>query len=64
MRKNKIEPKEIQIVYPYKNAEPSIILVKGVKGGKNFLNMDKPLFIYEENGKYTEQIKSMYEQEE
>lgn len=64
MRENKIEPKEIRIVYPYKDAEASIILIKGVKGGKNFLKIDKPLYIYEKNGEYSEQIKEIYNQNE
>lgn len=63
MRENKIEPKEIKIVYPYKNAGASIILIKGVKGGKKFLKIDEPLYIYKENGEYTEQIKEIYNQD-
>lgn len=64
MRENKIEPKEMKVVYPYKDAEASIILVKGVKGGKKFFKIDEPLYIYEKNGEYTEQIKSIYNQDE
>lgn len=62
MRENKIEPKEMKVVYPYKNAEASLILIKGVKGGKKFFKIDKPMVIYEENGEYTKQIKDIYEQ--
>lgn len=62
MRENKIEPKEIKIVYPYKNSEASIILIKGIKGGKKFFKIDEPLYIYKENGEYTEQIKEIYSQ--
>lgn len=62
MRENKIEPKEMQVVYPYKNAEASIILIKGVKGGKKFFKIKEPLYIYEGNGEYTEQIKKIYNQ--
>ena len=60
MRENKIEPKEMKIVYPYKNAEASLILIKGVKGGKKFFKIMEPLYIYENNGEYTEQIKQIY----
>ena len=63
MREKKIEPKEIRVVYPNKNAGASIILIKGVKGGRKFLKIDKPLCIYEKNGEYTEQIKDIYNQE-
>ncbi len=60
MRENKIEPKEMKIVYPYKNIEASLILIKGVKGGKKFFKIMEPLYIYENNGEYTEQIKQIY----
>ena len=63
MRENKIEPKEIKIVYPYKNAGASIILIKGVKGGKKFLKIDEPLYIYKENGEYSDQIHKIYNEE-
>ena len=63
MRENKIEPKEMKTVYPYKNAEASLILIKGVKGGKKFFKIMEPLYIYESNGEYTEQIKQIYNED-
>ena len=36
MRENKIEPKEIKIVYPNKQSEASLILIKGIKGANKF----------------------------
>lgn len=63
MRENKIEPKEIQIVYPYKDSEASIILIRGTKGGKKFLKIDEPLYIYKENGEYSDQIHKIYNEE-
>ena len=60
MRENKIEPKEIKIVYSYPNKEASLILVKGIKGGKKFLKISEPLYIYEENGEYSKEIKKIY----
>ena len=62
MRANKIEPKKMRLVYPYENETPSIVLIKGVKGGKKFFKIDEPLYIYKENGEYTEQIKEIYNQ--
>ena len=62
MRENKIEPKEMQIVYPYAHSDASIILMKGIKNGKKFLKIDKPLCIYEKDGEYTKQIKEIYNQ--
>lgn len=60
MRTNKIEPKKMRLVYPYENEAPSIVLIKGVKGGKRFFSVDKPLVIYQNNGEYTQDIKEIY----
>lgn len=60
MRHNKIEPKEIKLVYPYENKEPNLVLIKAIKNGGQFLKIDKPLYIYREDGKYTEEILKIY----
>lgn len=60
MRKYKIEPKILRFVYSDKNKEPKLILIKGVKNGKPFLKVKKNLYIYDENGKYTEEILKIY----
>ena len=60
MRKEKIEPKEIKFVYPKVNEEPNLILIKGVKNAKPFLKINKPLYIYHEDGSYTDEILKIY----
>ena len=60
MRKYKIEPKILRFVYSDKNKESKLILIKGVKNGKPFLKVEKNLYIYDENGKYTEEILKIY----
>ena len=60
MRSKKIEPKEITFVYPQKNKEPNLILIKGVKNAKPFLKINKPLYVYDEKGNYTEEILKIY----
>lgn len=60
MRENKIEPKEIKIVYSNKKTEASLILIKGIKGANKFFKILEPLYIYEENGEYTKEIKEIY----
>lgn len=56
MRKYKIEPKILKMVYSYKNKEPKLILIKGVKNAKPFLKVESNLYIYEDTGKYTKEI--------
>jgi len=61
MHANNIEPKRIKIVYPKKNKPANMILIEGVKNGNPGLNIDFPLFIHEENGEYTKEVKMLFE---
>ena len=60
MRMYKIEPKILRFVFSNKNSEPKLILVKGIKNAKPFLKVLNNLYIYKENGEYTEEIKKIY----
>lgn len=60
LRKYKIEPKNIRFVYPKKDKEPNLILIKAIKNAGEFLKIEKPLFVYEDDGKYTEEILKIY----
>ncbi len=61
LRKYKLEPKEIQFIYPKKNKEPNGVLVKAVKYGGKFLKVNEPLIIYNDDGTYTDEILNIYE---
>ena len=43
-----------------KKKEPNLILIKAVKNGGQFLKIDKPLYVYNERGEYTEEILKIY----
>ena len=60
MRKYKIEPKILKMVYSYKNKEPKLILIKGVKNAKPFLKVESNLYIYEDTGEYTKELLKIY----
>ena len=60
MRKNRIEPKKIRFVYPNKNKKTNLVLIKGIKNGKSFLNIESNLYVYNEDGTYTNEILSIY----
>ena len=60
MRKYKIEPKRIRFVHPNKNTVSNLVLIEGVRGGKPFLKFEKPLYVYDEEGKYTDEIYKIY----
>ncbi|NLB20138.1 MAG: tRNA1(Val) (adenine(37)-N6)-methyltransferase [Clostridium sp.] len=60
MRAYHIEPKELRMVYPKVNKPPTMILVEGRKGGNAFLKVLEPLFIYDLDGTYSDEIRRIY----
>lgn len=60
MRENKLEPKIVRFVYSNINKEPKLVLIKGIKNAKPFLKIEKNLYIYDDNGKYSKEILKIY----
>lgn len=60
MMKYKLEPKRMQLVYPFVDKEPNMVLIEGSKGGNPRITVEKPLIVYEKPGIYTEDIRRMY----
>lgn len=60
MTKYGIEPKRMKLVYPYVDREPNMVLIEGLRGGRPRLTVEKPLIVYQENGKYTNEIYEIY----
>ena len=61
MKKNNIEPKKIQLVYPHLNEEANILLIEGRKNGKSGLKILPPLYSHKDDGDYTDEIKRFFE---
>ena len=65
LRKNKIEPKKIKFIYSNEQSEEAkLVLIKAVKNAGEFLKIEKPLYIYNKEGNYTEEILKIYNQNE
>ena len=60
MRKYKIEPKEVRLVFSNEKNPPKMILVKGVKNGGEYLKFRENLYIYKNDGSYTDEILKIY----
>jgi len=60
MRKNNIEPKKIQLIYPKKNTNSNMVLIEGKKNGNPGLIIKEPLYIHDENGEYLEEINKLF----
>ncbi len=59
-RQEKLEVKLIRFVQSTQNSSPNLVLIKAVKNGGEFLKIEKPLIIYKENGKYSDEILEIY----
>lgn len=55
-----IEPKRMQLVYPFVDKEPNMVLIEGLRGGKSGLIAEPPLIVYKSPGVYTDEIYDIY----
>ena len=60
MRKYRIEPKRIRMIHPNPSKAPNIVLIEGQRDGGSFLKWDPPLYVYDNNGKFSDQINKIY----
>ena len=60
MRKYKIEPKRVRMIHPNAKKAPNIVLVEGQRDGGAFLKWEEPLYVYDDNGNYSEEIDRIY----
>jgi len=59
MREVNIEPKRLRMVHSFAGAEASLVLVEGVKGGRNGIEVLAPLVIYEKGKQYGAEVASL-----
>ncbi len=55
-----LEPKRMQLVYPYIDREPNMVLIEARKGGNPRITVERPLIVYEKPGVYTSSILEIY----
>lgn len=60
MRKHKIEPKTIRMIHPNTKKAPNIVLIEGQRDGGAFLKWETPLYVYNEEGDYSQEIEEIY----
>lgn len=56
----KLEPKRMQLVYPFVDKEPNMVLIEANRGGKPRMTVEKPLIVYKEPGVYMPEIYEIY----
>jgi len=58
--KNKLEPKEMVVIYPKEGRPAELVIVSATKGAKHGLKLLEPIIQNDKNGKPTEIMKSIY----
>lgn len=56
----KLEPKRMQLVYPYIDKEPNMVLIEAVRGANPRMTVEKPLIVFKSPGEYTPEIYNIY----
>jgi len=64
LNKHNFEPKRIKFVHSKVHDKPAMLLIEAIKGGGEFLKIEEPIYVYNEDGSYTNEILRMYGKEE
>lgn len=60
LRKYRLEPKQIRFVHPRAAEKPNMVLIRASKNGNPELKFDPPLYIYNNEDKYTKDVYEIY----
>ena len=60
LRKYKLEPKNMRFIHPGVGKSPNLVLIKAIKSAKAELKIETPLYVYDENGNYSDEINEIY----
>lgn len=60
LKERNLEPKWLRMVHAYRNSEAQLAVIHALKGGGEELLVMNPLYMYEENGRYTLEMEEIY----
>ena len=60
LKKNNLEPKVIEFVYPNNKKEANLVLIEAKKGAKSGAKILKPLIICNDDGTMTKEVQKIY----
>jgi tRNA1Val (adenine37-N6)-methyltransferase len=60
LRNYHLEPKRMRFVHPYKEEEANMVLIEALLGGGVQMRIEPSLVVYEEPGKYTQEVLQIY----
>ncbi|MGY3778657.1 tRNA1(Val) (adenine(37)-N6)-methyltransferase [Isobaculum melis] len=59
MASYRLAPKKIRLVYPKMGKDANILLIEGIKDGKQGLKIQAPLYVFDENDDYLPEVRAM-----
>jgi tRNA1Val (adenine37-N6)-methyltransferase len=60
MKQYRIEPKRMRLIHPYVDKEPTMVMIEGLKGGRERIRIEPPLIIYKGKHQYSDEVMEMY----
>jgi len=60
MRSNGLEPKNLTMIHSRPASSARLVAIEGVSGGRPGLAVGPPLYIYHEDGSYTQAVEAMF----
>lgn len=60
LREYRLEPKRMQLVHPFVDREPNMVLIEANRGGRPRMTVERPLIIYRAPGVYMPEIYEIY----
>lgn len=56
----KLEPKRMQLVHPFVDKEPNMVMIEAIRGAKSMIKIEEPLVVYKAPGVYNDIIYDIY----
>jgi len=60
LRRKGIEPKRLRFIHSDRNSEAKIVLLEAVREGRQGMKIESPLYIYDKQRQYTNEMKKLY----
>ncbi len=64
MQEYRLQPERMILVHPNKDREATMVLISGIRGGRNALLVEAPILVHETPGVYTEKVRDIYYNEQ
>ncbi len=61
MRRHGMEPKRLRMVHPKPGEGPNLFLVRGTKGAREGMIVEKPLFVHDPDGGFSAEMRVLYD---